>query len=125
MTESRLLTKRRLLRAAALAVAAAPLGGCLGVGGGPVADRSPPPVVAEPVAPTGGPGTLGKGNVKVVVILPLTGPGATAGIALRNAAELALSEFQNPDLTLVVKDDRGSPDEPARPPPRRSPKGRS
>jgi len=28
---------------------------------------------------------------------------------MRNAAELAITEFNNPDLQLLVKDDGGSP----------------
>ena len=39
-----------------------------------------------------------------------TGAGAVAAQRMRNAAELAISEFQKPDLTILVKDDRGTPD---------------
>ena len=68
------------------------------------------PLVEAPqaAAPTGA--TLGTGSVKVALILPLTGTGqgAMAGQSLRNAADLALSEFQGADLTVLVKDDKGT-----------------
>jgi ABC-type branched-subunit amino acid transport system substrate-binding protein len=56
--------------------------------------------------------TIGTGKVKVGLILPLTaeGQGAIVGNSLRNAAEMALAEFPNADLTLLVKDDRGTPE---------------
>lgn len=61
-------------------------------------------------APTGQ--TIGTGKVKVGLILPLTaeGQGAVVGNSLKNAAEMALAEFPNADLTLLVKDDRGTPE---------------
>lgn len=69
---------------------------------------SAPASTAE--APTGQ--TLGTGKVRVGLILPLTaeGAGATVGNSLKNAAEMALAEFPGADLTLLVKDDRGSPE---------------
>ncbi|WP_291655544.1 penicillin-binding protein activator [Bosea sp. (in: a-proteobacteria)] len=56
--------------------------------------------------------TIGTGKVKVGLILPLTaeGQGAVVGNSLKNAAEMALAEFPNADLTLLLKDDRGTPD---------------
>ena len=53
---------------------------------------------------------IGEGQVKVGLILPLGAPG-NAGVtaqSMRNAAELALSEFNSPDIQLLVKDDGGS-----------------
>lgn len=53
---------------------------------------------------------IGAGNVRVGLILSLSGSG-NAGIAaqsMRNAAELALSEFNNANIQLIVKDDNGS-----------------
>jgi branched-chain amino acid transport system substrate-binding protein len=65
---------------------------------------------SEPNAPAQ-PGTnIGQGQVKVGLILPLSAAG-NAGVAaqsMRNAAEMALSEFNNPDIQLLVKDDGGS-----------------
>lgn len=62
-------------------------------------------------APPSGP-TIGTGSVKVGLILPLTaeGQGAAVGNSLKNAAEMALAEFPGADLTLLVKDDRGTPE---------------
>jgi hypothetical protein len=55
---------------------------------------------------------MGNGSVRVALILPLSaqGQGAVVAQSLRNAAEMALSEFQNPDVTILVKDDRGTPE---------------
>ncbi|KRE11993.1 ethanolamine utilization protein EutM [Bosea sp. Root381] len=89
-----------------LAFAGLGLAGCSGgTGGLPGFDSGS----AQPAQPTGQ--TLGTGNVKVGLILPLSaeGQGATIGNSLRNAAEMALAEFPNADLTLLVKDDRGTP----------------
>ncbi|SFG70833.1 penicillin-binding protein activator [Methylobacterium gossipiicola] len=106
------------------ALVLATLTGCIG---GPDADarlgRRAPPVLAEaspddglPPANTGlplpaSPGTrIGSGPVKVALVVPLTGPGAAVGSALRNAAELAVEEFQKSDLQILVQDDRGTPE---------------
>jgi branched-chain amino acid transport system substrate-binding protein len=65
--------------------------------------------------PTSGPGAetqFGTGPVKVALILPLTqggGPSAV-GVSMRNAAELALLEAGASDITILVKDDRSTPD---------------
>jgi branched-chain amino acid transport system substrate-binding protein len=61
---------------------------------------------AQPQAGT----QIGEGQVKVGLILPLGAAGNAGATAqsMRNAAELALSEFNNPDIQLLVKDDGGS-----------------
>ncbi len=54
---------------------------------------------------------VGTGQVKVGVILPLSAAG-NAGLAaqsMRNAADMALAEFQNPNIQLLIKDDNGTP----------------
>jgi ABC-type branched-subunit amino acid transport system substrate-binding protein len=53
---------------------------------------------------------IGSGQVKAGLILPLSGTGnaAVAAQSMRNASELALAEFNNPDIQLLVKDDGGS-----------------
>lgn len=53
---------------------------------------------------------IGSGQVKVGLVLPLSGQGNASAVAqsMRNAAELALAEFKNPDIQLLVKDDSGS-----------------
>src|ERR1700727_1839574 len=54
--------------------------------------------------------TIGTGQVKAALILPLTAPGnaGVAGQAMRNAAEMAIAEFSNPNIQLLVKDDGGT-----------------
>jgi ABC-type branched-subunit amino acid transport system substrate-binding protein len=104
----------RAARFAFAALAAASLAGCLGGGGGSTSGALdlPPAAVqtAQPVASAGP--TIGTGSVKVALILPLSGPGQAqvAAASLRNAAELAIAEFQGPDLTILVKDDAGTSD---------------
>ena len=75
----------------------------------PFSSSSPPP--AQPAGPPQQATTAGTGGVKVAVILPLSAAG-NAGLAaqsMRNAAEMALAEFQNPNIQLLIKDDNGSP----------------
>jgi len=65
---------------------------------------------SQPAAQQQAGAQIGEGQVKVGLILPLSAPG-NAGVtaqSMRNAAELALSEFNNPDIQLLVKDDGGS-----------------
>src|SRR5262249_9933435 len=66
-------------------------------------------------APAPGEGTqqasaIGSGQVKVGLILPLsaTGNAGLAAQSMRNSAEMALTEFNNPNIQLLVKDDGGS-----------------
>src|SRR5580704_11422749 len=50
--------------------------------------------------------TLGTGQVKAALILPLSAAGnaGIAGQAMRNAADMALAEFNAPNVQLLVKD---------------------
>ena len=64
-----------------------------------------------PAGPPQQPMVAGNGQVKVGLILPLSAAG-NAGVAaqsMKNAAEMALAEFQNPNIQLLIKDDAGSP----------------
>jgi branched-chain amino acid transport system substrate-binding protein len=66
---------------------------------------------SQPAPPPTQPSTnIGQGQVKVGLILPLTAAGnaSVAAQSMRNAAELALAEFNSPDIQLIVKDDGGS-----------------
>jgi ABC-type branched-subunit amino acid transport system substrate-binding protein len=57
------------------------------------------------------PAVAGTGQNKVGLILPLSASG-NAGVAaqsMKNSAEMALAEFQNPNIQLLIKDDSGSP----------------
>ena len=65
---------------------------------------------AGPSGPAEQPTAVGTGQVKVGLILPLSASG-NAGVAaqsMRNAAEMALAEFQNPNIQLLIKDDGGN-----------------
>ncbi len=68
---------------------------------------------SQPDAPAGPqqqPLAVGTGQVKVGLMLPLSASG-NAGVAaqsMKNAAEMALAEFQNPNIQLLIKDDGGS-----------------
>jgi ABC-type branched-subunit amino acid transport system substrate-binding protein len=73
------------------------------------------PFSSQPTATPAGvpqqPVAVGAGQVKVGLILPLSAAG-NAGVAaqsMKNASEMALSEFLNPNLQLLIKDDGGSP----------------
>jgi hypothetical protein len=66
---------------------------------------------AGPAGPQQQPQAVGTGQVRVGLILPLSAAG-NAGVAaqsMKNAAEMALAEFQNPNVQLLIKDDAGSP----------------
>jgi ABC-type branched-subunit amino acid transport system substrate-binding protein len=100
------LTRRaslRLLGTAGLAGLTAACGGGSGIDPLP----SGPQAGASPAAGSGP--NLGSGPVRIGLILPLSGQGAFATVAtgLRNAADLAMSEFDQPGITVLVKDDRG------------------
>ena len=74
----------------------------------PFSSSSPPQ--PGPAGPTQQPQAVGTGQVKVGLILPLSAAG-NAGVAaqsMKNAAEMALAEFQNPNVQLLIKDDGGS-----------------
>src|ERR1700742_2772934 len=71
---------------------------------------SSPGPAPGPAGPAQQPEAVGNGQVKVGLILPLSASG-NAGVAaqsMKNAAEMALAEFQNPNIQLLIKDDGGS-----------------
>jgi len=96
-------TRRRSI-AGLLATAGALLTGCsqssqyLTTGPTPQSPQTPPAA------------TIGAGQVKAGLVLPLSASGnaGVAGQAMRNAAEMALAEFNNPNIQLLVKDDGGT-----------------
>ncbi len=67
---------------------------------------------SAPSGPLGGSTNIGNGPVKVALILPMSGAGQGAVVAqsMRNAAEMALGEMQGAGITVLVKDDRGTPE---------------
>ena len=98
--------RRRLCAALGFAAAAAVLTACAG-SNSEFFSNTPP---AQPGAQAPG-STLGAGQVRVGLILPLSAQG-NAGVAaqsMKNAADLALAEFKNPNIQLLVKDDGGTP----------------
>jgi branched-chain amino acid transport system substrate-binding protein len=101
---------RRAWLAAMMTAAAGLLGACAGGGSADMFSSAPPPQPPEPSGPPHSAGPIGGGQVKVGLILPLTASG-NAGLAaqsMKNAAELALAEFNSPNVQLLVKDDAGT-----------------
>jgi ABC-type branched-subunit amino acid transport system substrate-binding protein len=107
-----LLSRRRTV-AGLLASAGALLGGC---SGNSSFMNSLPTLSSTSTPQPGGPATpgttIGTGEIKAALILPLTAGGnaGVAGLAMRNAAEMALSEFNAPNIQLMVMDDAGNAD---------------
>jgi branched-chain amino acid transport system substrate-binding protein len=102
------MSTRRGSLAGLMAAAGIVLAGCSGnssyFSSFPSLSSSAPAPGAQPAA------TIGTGQVKVALILPLSGSGnaGLAGQAMRNAAEMALAEFNSPNIQLLVKDDAGT-----------------
>jgi len=98
---------RRASVAALVAVAAAALAACSSTSSYFSSFPTTPAPGAQPAQPAA---TLGTGQVKAALILPLSAPGnaGIAGQAMRNAADMALAEFNAPNVQLLVKDDAGS-----------------
>jgi branched-chain amino acid transport system substrate-binding protein len=96
-------TRRRSI-AGLLATAGALLTGCSG--NSQYLSTTPGPQSSQ--VPPGA--TIGAGQVKAGLILPLSAPGnaGVAGQSMRNAAEMAIAEFNNPNIQLLVKDDGGT-----------------
>jgi len=96
-------------RAAVGLILGAPLlGAC---SGSQISNPLASPQPEGPAGPQQQPLAVGTGQVKVGLILPLSAAG-NAGVAaqsMKNAAEMALAEFQNPNIQLLIKDDGGSP----------------
>jgi branched-chain amino acid transport system substrate-binding protein len=80
------------------------LAGCAAITAPEIAATPP---TNEPTQPAS---ALGTGKVKAALILPLTYSGNAAAVAksMRNAAEMALAEFNSPNVQLLVKDDAGT-----------------
>jgi ABC-type branched-subunit amino acid transport system substrate-binding protein len=67
---------------------------------------------SAPIAPAAQqqPAAIGTGQVRVGLILPMSAPGNAGSVAqsMKNAAEMALAEFNSPNIQLLLKDDGGS-----------------
>jgi ABC-type branched-subunit amino acid transport system substrate-binding protein len=99
----------RRLRIAGAAASAMLVAACSGFPGGDLfnfgsSNPSPPPAPAQAAQ------TVGTGATKVALILPLsaTGNAGLAAVSMKNAAEMALAEFSNPNIQLLIKDDAGT-----------------
>ncbi len=108
VTQSSTLSRRTALHLGGTASLAALVAAC---GGGTGLDPLPGGQQSETAPPAATGPNIGSGRVRIGLILPLsaTGPVGSAANAIRNAADLAIAEFDNPDVTLLVKDDRGDP----------------
>ena len=114
LAQSFALTRSAMLRVfCALLIVAAGLmlSGCRGGGsGGEAMDGNSP--FARNGVPPGGLAGRNAQKVRVALLLPTSGKGNTAQVAkaLKQAGELALFDFDNPAVTLVAKDTRGTPE---------------
>jgi ABC-type branched-subunit amino acid transport system substrate-binding protein len=90
------------LGAVAMLVGCGPSGFGGGVGGGAAVRAS------QPVTGT----VLGTGTIRVALLVPMTATGNAGQIAtnFRNAAELALKDFKNASIQVMIKDDQGTPE---------------
>jgi hypothetical protein len=112
LPSAELLSRRRSL-AGLLATAGAFLAGCSGNSSFFQSASAPTAQTAAAPPPAGAPtSTVGTGEVKAALILPVSAGGnaGLAGQAMRNAAEMALAEFNAPNVQLLVKDDAGNTD---------------
>ncbi len=88
-------------------------GGGSGGAGEPVLSAPTSPVQSKPLAGAAAtPSAIGSGPDRIALVLPLTQNGAPSavGTSLRRAAELAYADFGFNDLTILVKDDRSTPE---------------
>jgi branched-chain amino acid transport system substrate-binding protein len=99
-----LISRRRSLAGLLATAGTVALAGCSGTSS--YLSSTPPP--QSPEATPGA--SIGTGEVKAGLILPLSAPGnaGLAGQAMRNAAEMAIAEFNSPSVQLLVKDDGGT-----------------
>jgi branched-chain amino acid transport system substrate-binding protein len=94
---------RRAFLALAAGITLLPLAGCsiTGGGGASTADSGDAALTSGPQKP----------SVKVAFLLPLSaGNSQAVAKALKQAGELALFDFDNPNVELVPKDTRGTPE---------------
>jgi branched-chain amino acid transport system substrate-binding protein len=100
---SRHVVSRRRIGVGGLLCALALLAACTNVSD--LLNRSSPSAT-----PPEQPAAIGGGAVRVGLILPLSAGGNAGTVAqsMKNAAEMALAEFNSPDVQLLVKDDAGS-----------------
>ncbi|HEX2216670.1 MAG TPA: penicillin-binding protein activator [Xanthobacteraceae bacterium] len=95
------IRRRRFGAGLAAAALAGALAACTGT---PLPFGQSPTTARQPST------AIGTGNVRAGLILPLSGAGNAGPVAqsMRNAAELALSDFNTPNVQLLIKDDGGN-----------------
>jgi branched-chain amino acid transport system substrate-binding protein len=104
-----LLTRglRRARATLSVSVTAIALAACAGTGFDSLPGTTPAQIPDQQPAAA----NIGAGQIRVALVLPLSAPG-NAGLAaqsMKNAAEMALAEFKEPNIQLLVKDDAGTP----------------
>lgn len=95
----------RIWRAGALAMLAAALAAC-STSMGPA--EAPTAAIVPPAGAPGQPAA--RAPVKIAILLPLGGMGETAAVAksMKQGAEMALFELNDPSVQLITKDDGGT-----------------
>lgn len=107
------ITRRRTLRAGAIVAAAAVLSACVpsnfSGGGFPGFQRQTPQFAGPTQSPSGE--VIGTGSVRVALLVPQTATGnaGTIGASFKNAAALAIRDFPNANIQVLVKDTQGTP----------------
>ena len=108
------LARRRAAMLAAGLISTALLSGCsTGSLSGNNRTAQAPPTITSTSVKNAQTNSLDKSApVKIGLILPLSGNGSSAIIAknMRLAGEMALFEFDNPSVQLIVRDSKGTPD---------------
>jgi ABC-type branched-subunit amino acid transport system substrate-binding protein len=69
-----------------------------------------PPLVQTPLEGAPGAQPTLSGKIVVALLLPLSGPSATLGQAMLDAAEMALYDLADEQLELLTRDTKGTPD---------------
>jgi branched-chain amino acid transport system substrate-binding protein len=101
------IARRGLCLTLAVCAAAVALAACTSGGLDRLGTEAPPQGEGAPQQP----GQIGAGQIRIALILPLSAPGnaGIAALSMKNAAEMALAEFKEPNVQLLVKDDAGTP----------------
>jgi branched-chain amino acid transport system substrate-binding protein len=112
LVSAALPSRRRALASLLATAGTAALAGCSSTSSLLNTFTSPDPSPAPQDAPAPTTSSVGGGGVKAALILPLSAGGnaGLAGQAMRNAADMALAEFNAPNVQLLVKDDTGNVD---------------
>nr|WP_281351575.1 penicillin-binding protein activator [Propylenella binzhouense] len=99
----------RKVQALVVLFATLAVAGCISLPGRGNAPPASPPVPGGAAAASGQ--VFGGGEVRVAMLLPTSGSGnaGTTGQAFRNAAELAMRDFPNTGIELVIYDTSGTP----------------